>query len=85
MIPGLLLFAVGLRAIDDVVSSLIFLRRSRRYHMTTVSSDLVLTPEEQEAWDRPDTDVETRVAIFRRGLLRYKVTHSHGRPHGGAE
>lgn len=66
-------WALGLRIVDDVIGNLVFIRQGQRALITTVSSQLVLTPEELAAWNDPDTAVENRVAIFKRGLLRYNM------------
>jgi len=86
MIPGLLVkCAVALRSFSSVVEDLkIPIRSDKRYLSTTVTSQLILTPEELELWDR-SIDEEERVAIFRRGLLRYKIALKDGRLHERAQ
>jgi hypothetical protein len=74
MFQGLLLIAAGLRAVDDVVGNLVRVRPNKKYVLATVTSELVLTTEELVAWNEPDTDVDTRVAIYKRGLLRFNIS-----------
>ena len=63
--------AMVLRAIDDVIGDLAFMRRGQKYMVATVTSSVVLTAAELEAWGNNNTTVEERVAIFKRGLLRH--------------
>ena len=86
MIPSLLMkFAVVLRSLGSVVEDLkIPIRLDKRYLSTTVTSELILTPEELELWHR-SIDEEERVAIYRRGLLRTKIAPKDGRLHEHAQ
>jgi hypothetical protein len=66
-----LAIAMVIRALDDAVGSWAFMRRGKKYSVTDVSSTVVLTDEELAAWGSSSTTVEERVAIYKRGLLRY--------------
>ncbi len=84
MHQGLLLLAGMVKVISEVWESLEITRRDQIVSVVSTSSRLVLTPEELEAWNS-DIDVDTRSAIYRRGLIRYNLMQKPQEAHGGAE
>lgn len=84
MHQGLLLLAGLVKVASEVWESLEITRRDQVISVVTTSSVLVLTPEELRAWNS-DIDVETRTAIYRRGLIRFDLMQKPQEAHGGAE
>ena len=83
MINGLLLIAAGFRGAQTFVERLSFTIPGHVYKRVTVTSQLVLTPEELAAW-QTEMDIDERVVIYRRGLLREQQAREGGEASDGA-
>lgn len=79
MLRGLLLLAGSLQVAEYAVGRVAFVLSKKPYLHTTISCQVVLTPEELEALNRPDVDVEEQAGILRRGLLRNKFIRQPSR------
>lgn len=70
MLQGFLFSVIGMGILKDVLSNLDIPRKDVKYFKTVIQSEVILTKGEQELWNRPDINVELRVALYRRGLRR---------------
>lgn len=82
MFTTLLLLAGVLEVVETFVAHSATMVEGDSYRHSTVQSDVVLTPEEQKAWD-DDLSADARVAIFRRGLMRQEAVEAERSPSHG--
>lgn len=74
MLQAFLLVAAGASVLEGVVSRAAFKWSGKKFYKVSVSSELALSEQEIEQWQSNDLDDGTRAAIFKRGLLRSRLT-----------